>query len=128
MNNFNVIALVDEPKMQRIIACVSQGGINVSTVTDLHEAFIKIQNEAFDIILVDSLHDKAESFCQKFYDAFSIPIILLIDGDESSWPNFCSFKVDGFLSEESSNIELVARIKAFARRKTNLRLASEIHS
>jgi DNA-binding response OmpR family regulator len=127
MYTLNVIALGNENRMQRIAACVSQSGINIIAVSQLDEALKKLRNEVYDVILIDSANEKAELFCQSLNEVSSVPVILLIAGAEANWPNYCYFKVDGFLSEESSNAELAARIKAFSRRKTKYKLESEIN-
>jgi DNA-binding response OmpR family regulator len=125
MPKLNVIALGNELKMQRIAACVSHGDINILSVSQIPEAKTRLQNGIFDVILVDSLLDEAEAVCRSFYELSKIPVILLIAGSETNWPHFCAFKVDGFLSEDSSNIELIARIKASARRKIQIRIEPE---
>jgi DNA-binding response OmpR family regulator len=127
MSTLNVIALGNENRMQRIATCVSQNGINIIAVSKLDEALNKLRNEAYDVILIDSSNEKAEFFCQSLNEVSNIPVILLIAGAEANWPNYCYFKVDGFLSEESSNTELAARIKAFSRRKSKYAIEPEIH-
>jgi DNA-binding response OmpR family regulator len=124
MTKINVLALGNPLKMQRIAACVSRGNINISSVSQFPEAIIKLQDELFEVILVDSLFEKAESICHHLYNLYQIPVILLIEGDGANWPSFSNYKVDGFLSEESSNLELVARLKASARRKYRSQPAS----
>jgi DNA-binding response OmpR family regulator len=127
MSMLNVIALGNEHKMQRITACVSQAGINIVVVPQMDDAIIKLRSDHYDIILVDSAYEKAEFYCQSLCILSNIPVILLIAGAEANWPDYCSFKVDGFLSEESSNAELAARIKAFSRRRTRYQLEPEIN-
>jgi DNA-binding response OmpR family regulator len=127
MSMLNVIALGNEHKMQRIATCVSQGGVNISSVPQLDDALIQLRNEPYDIILVDSAYANADFFCKSLCKMSNIPVILLIAGAEANWPDYCTFKVDGFLSEESSNAELAARIKAFARRKARYKIESEIN-
>jgi DNA-binding response OmpR family regulator len=123
----NVMALGNENKIQRLASCVSGGSINISSVSQLDEALVKLRNEACDIVLVDSAYANADFFCQSLSKISNVPIILLIAGAEANWPDYCSFKVDGFLSEESSNAELAARIKAFARRKARYQRESGIN-
>lgn len=117
MTELNVLAIGNEYKFRKIIACVSRGNIEISAVCKLSEAVSKLQIEAFDLILIDSSFEQFESICQYYYENFRIPVILLISGNNPHWSKYCSLKVDGFLCEESSNTELVARIKASARRK-----------
>jgi DNA-binding response OmpR family regulator len=127
MSMLNVLALGNENKIKRLATCVSGGGINISSVSQLDEALVKLRNEACDIIMVDSAYANADFFCQSLSKISNVPVILLIAGAETNWPDYCSFKVDGFLSEESSNAELAARIKAFARRKSKYKIESEIN-
>jgi hypothetical protein len=96
---------------------VSRENIEISAVSKLSEAVSKFQIEVFDLILIDSSFEQFESVCQYFYENFRIPVILLVYGNNPPWSDYCSLKVDGFLCEESSNTELVARFKASARRK-----------
>jgi DNA-binding response OmpR family regulator len=117
MTELNVLAIGNEKKFRKITACVTHGNIKISAVTKLSEAVSKLQIEAFDLIIVDSSFEQFESVCQYFYENFRIPVILLVYGNNPHWSDYCSLKVDGFLCEESSNTELIARIKASARRK-----------
>jgi DNA-binding response OmpR family regulator len=110
-----VIAIGNENKFRKIISCVSRDNIEISVVPKISEALSRLKNNAYDLILVDSSLDQSESICQCFYENFKIPVILLVSDTNPRWRDYCSFKVDGFLCEESSDLELVARIKACAR-------------
>jgi DNA-binding response OmpR family regulator len=117
MSYLNILAFGNQQKLKRIMESVSEEGIKLVIVSNIQEGLVKSRNGSVDLVLIDSLFENAETFCRDFYEISNIPVILLITGNEANWPNFCFYKVDGFISDDASNIELVARLKAFARRK-----------
>jgi DNA-binding NarL/FixJ family response regulator len=112
-----VLAFGTSNTLIRVISSISGRDfqfVNVSTLPDA----IKILNEDdIDIILIDSQANKSELVCNQLFQTVHIPVILFTPENNANWPDFCSYKVDGFISEDSSNTELIARLKASIRRK-----------
>jgi len=92
-------------------------GIVFIGLPEIQNAVEILKKESFDIIIVDSMMKDVDSICQHICEITCAPIVLLIKGNEANWKNIRSLEVDGFVHEDSGEIELVARLKAISRRK-----------
>jgi hypothetical protein len=117
MLKIKVLAISNSNTIQRITSSISGKDLQFVNVSTLPDAIAIINKDIFDLILVDSQTEKSELACKQLFLTTRIPIILLTPGNNANWPDLCSYKVDGFISEESSNTELIARLKTSVRRK-----------
>lgn len=87
-------------------------------VTDIIEARRFQDSSKVDVILIDSLFDTSLEAYHFFCLQQQTPVVLLLHGPEVNWKTLKNLHVDGFIPENSGNPELIARIKAVARRST----------
>jgi DNA-binding response OmpR family regulator len=111
-----VMALGNTLTLKRLNACTVNNGVDIVGLSQTPEAIALLQSERFDVVLIDSLLEEAANACRYICDIACIPIAILVRETEANWQKLCSWEVDGFVPEESSKIELVARIKAISRR------------
>lgn len=83
----------------------------------MDEAVDRLQQERFDIILIDSLLGEGDKACRCLGKISSSPVALLVREKDTNWKKFDSWELDGFVFEGASGTEVTARIRAISRRR-----------
>jgi DNA-binding response OmpR family regulator len=112
-----VMALGDALTIARLNTCIDTADVDLIGLSRIPEAIKHIKQEKFDVILIDSLLEEAGTACQSIYEMACVPVALLVRETEANWQKLGFWEVDGFVREESTRSELVARIKAVSRRR-----------
>jgi len=76
-----------------------------------------LETEPCDIVIVDNLMKNAEAICETAAVITRAPVALLLRESVADWKKLRSLEVDGYLPDTAGTLELMARIKAFSRRK-----------
>lgn len=92
-------------------------GIEIVKFSKISEAIDRVQQERFDIILVDSLTEEAGKACQYMFKIACAPVALLVRENDNDWKKLSNLEVDGFIFERSGSTEMIARIRAISRRR-----------
>lgn len=74
-----------------------------------------LQTEKFDMVIVDNLLKDAQTVCENAFVLNGSPVTLLLQGQPVTWRNLESTAVDGFLLDNGTGLELMARIRAYLR-------------
>jgi hypothetical protein len=111
-----VIALGTATTLKRLDVYVSDGEFVLVGFTRMSDVISRLEQEYFDVVLIDSLHDEALNSCRCTVEMNCALVALLVRETEANWQNLGSWEVDGFISDESGKTEMVARITALARR------------
>ncbi len=112
-----VLALGSKNSTRRVAQSLTGSGIEVVCQSNISEAVSLLKKEKFDLALVDSHLENLESICYRIAWQCRLPVVLIIKGTRSDWNLLRTLDVDGFIPEESGNIELTAYFKAIANRK-----------
>ena len=70
----------------------------------------------FDLAIVDSCTETAESACQNIRETGNMPVALLIDPKNTDWNKLIRLDADCYIPETKENTELAARLRAVLRR------------
>jgi DNA-binding response OmpR family regulator len=111
-----VMALGNIKTIKRLYASMDNDGIDLVGISGVSEAFARLEQENFDVILIDSLIEEVGVACRYICKLACAPIALLFREREANWQKLCMLEVDGFVPEDSGKKELVSRIKAISRR------------
>jgi len=114
----NMLVLADRISLHRLKAWIRSSNINMAGLSSTKDAVHLLNLQKFDLIVVDSSFNEAAIACDLIYETMSIPIALMIKNRHVDWQRFLTWKVDGFINENTEENELIARIKAFTRRNT----------
>ncbi|MEA1975844.1 MAG: response regulator transcription factor, partial [Bacillota bacterium] len=98
-----------------------QDGYEIDTAIDGLEAYEKISNNEYDLILLDIMLPKMNGLevCKKVRETSTVPIIMLTaKGDDSSKILGLEYGADDYITKPFNMLELKARIKAILRRVT----------
>ena len=84
------------------------------------EATAILEQDDFDLVIIDNLIHEAEALCLAISHIVCIPVTLLLQEKPANWRNLASAKVDGYLPDSGSSIEFMARLKAYLRPKSQV--------
>ncbi len=77
-----------------------------------------LTKEQFDMIIVDNLGKDTEAVCRDAVCIGKAPVTLMVREKGVDWKNLRHLNVDGYLPDEAGSVELMARIRAYSRRKS----------
>jgi len=113
----NVLFLGNALLAERLtIALGCDNNIKVDHLEDLPFALNLIKKKDFDFVIVDYLMNGSVDICDKICGLDHIPVVLMLREKEADWKRLYDIQVDGFLAEESSDSEIVARVISLYRR------------
>ena len=110
------MALGNIMTLKRLDASLDNEGIDLVSISGLSEAFARLEQERFDVVMIDSLIEEVGYACRNIYKLACVPIVLLFREREANWQKLNSLEVDGFVPVESGKYEFASRIKAISRR------------
>lgn len=111
-----IAVLCDNILQIRLKTCFSSDLFDVLYFNDIDALLFYLENQDVNVLIVDSSHIYAAKLFQTNLADNPVPVALLVRSDATEWKNFGRWRVDAFIPEESSNLELTARIKALIRR------------
>ena len=101
---------------RRLIASLAEEGIELVRLSELTEAITLVKRERFDLALVDSLGEEAETVCRCIGELGCVPVVLMVDRTRADWARLQSLGIHGYLPRGANGAELAARMRAVARR------------
>lgn len=124
------VLVVDDEKLivKGIRFSLEQDGMKVTCAYDGEEALEAVQNEDFDVILLDVMLPKLTGFevCQQIREFSSVPIIMLTaKGDDMDKILGLEYGADDYITKPFNILEVKARIKAIMRRSKNTKAEEE---
>lgn len=115
-----ILVVDDEPILLKGLKfSLEQDGYNVETAVDGNEAFEKIMNNSYELVVLDLMLPEIDGLevCKKVRESSMVPIIILTaKGDDSSKVLGLEYGADDYLTKPFNILELKARIKAILRR------------
>jgi DNA-binding response OmpR family regulator len=113
------ILVIGNPMMvRRLSSKIDREQFSMIGYDNPDEAVSLLQNEQFDLVIVDNLVRNADLVCFRTSAMGDIPVTLLLQCKPVDWRNLETLKVDGFLLDSGTNAEFNARLRAYIRRKS----------
>lgn len=116
-DNLRVLALGNPTALNSILYDINNHNIELKSLSEIDDVVSNLIGGQYHIVIVDSLYDNADTACFKLCDMATVPVALLIRQSKVNWNRLYALNVDGYIFEESGKTELLARLKAIARRK-----------
>lgn len=121
------VLVVDDEKLivKGIRFSLEQDGMEVTCAYDGEEALELVQNNEFDVVLLDVMLPKLTGFevCQQIRDFSNVPIIMLTaKGDDMDKILGLEYGADDYITKPFNILEVKARIKAIMRRSKNAKM------
>lgn len=115
----NVLFLGNNLLAQRLTLVLrSDHDIKVAHLVYLPFALGLIKQNKFDMVIVDYLIDEVVDVCYQICGLARVPVVLMLREKEADWKKLYNIRVDGFLAEEASGSEILARVYSLSRRHT----------
>jgi DNA-binding response OmpR family regulator len=111
-----VMAIGNENITRRLASSLACGGVDLVCQSEVPQAIDLLKQEKFDLALIDGYMNNIENTCYRISWLCRTSVALIIKGPQTDWSKFRSVNVDGFISEESEPIEILAQLQAIARR------------
>jgi DNA-binding response OmpR family regulator len=111
-----VIAIGSENVMRRISASLSGSRIEIICRSDVPQALSILRQTEFDLVLVDSYLTDVGLICDQIMQVSQTPVVLITNSLKTDWKKLRILEVNGFVSEDAEQTEIVARLMAIARR------------
>ena len=117
------VLVVDDEKLivKGLRFSLEQDGMEVDCAYDGEEALTMIQNNEYDIILLDVMLPRKDGFevCQQIREFSSVPIVMLTaKGEDMDKILGLEYGADDYITKPFNILEVKARIKAIMRRTT----------
>jgi DNA-binding response OmpR family regulator len=117
-----VLVLDDDPRMLRLLRLnLERDGYNVSTESDAASALDRMAIESPDLILLDVMMPLLDgfTFLARLREFSAIPVIMLTaKGEERDKVHGLDLGADDYVTKPFGPAELLARVRAVLRRKT----------
>lgn len=124
------VLVVDDEKLivKGIRFSLEQDGMEVTCAYDGEEALELVQNNEFDVVLLDIMLPKLTGFevCQQIRDFSQVPIIMLTaKGDDMDKILGLEYGADDYITKPFNILEVKARIKAIMRRSKTTKVEEQ---
>ncbi len=111
-----ILALGNKNVNRRVTSSLVNSDIEVICRSEVSEAINLLKQEKFDLALVDGYIEDLETTCNRIIWFCRTPIVLVINGNHTDWSKLKSLEVDGFIPEETSNMEVMTYFQSIAHR------------
>ena len=107
-----ILVFGSEAIIQRLSTSLAKEEIEVVSTTRVPG------QERFDLAIVDSSVERAETICRNIKQLWGIPVVLMITGGQADWERLQSLDSDAYIPGEIGATELAARLRAVVRRQS----------
>ncbi len=112
------ILVVGNPLMiRRLSSRIDDEKVTMTSCNTGSEAADWLAKELFDMVIIDNQVENADVICKEAAGAANGTVALMLREKAVDWNKVRGLNVDGYLPDEAGAAELMARIKAYSRRK-----------
>jgi DNA-binding response OmpR family regulator len=112
------ILVIGNPLMiRRLSSRIDAEKISITSCSKNSEAADWLARELFDMVIIDNQVENSDLICKEAAGAANGTVALMLREKAVDWNKMRSLNVDGYLPDEAGAAELMARIKAYSRRK-----------
>ncbi|MCO7176112.1 response regulator transcription factor [Sporolactobacillus kofuensis] len=120
LKKLKVLMVDDDWKLRNLLRIyLSKEGFDTVEAAEGHEALLKIQNQSFDLIILDVMMPNMDGWqvCQSIRKTHSVPILMLTAlGETKEKVQGLELGADDYLTKPFDPDELIARVHALIRR------------
>lgn len=124
MKKLQILMVDDDWKLRNLLRIyLSKEGFDTVEAGDGHEALLKIQNQSFDLVILDVMMPNMDGWqvCQSIRKTQSVPILMLTAlGETKEKVQGLELGADDYLTKPFDPDELIARVHALIRRASTV--------
>jgi DNA-binding response OmpR family regulator len=113
--SIRVLSLGNINKNQKVASSLEGTPIDFVPMTNHSEACTTLNQEKFDLFLLDAAIPDYEEVCRQISSQHNLPVALLYQTEGADWKKYRSLDAQGFIPEESNKDELLAQLKSISR-------------
>ncbi len=113
--------------LRRLVSQIDAEEFCITGCSEADSAAAILNQERFDIVIVDDLVEDAAKVCEKAACDSGAPVALLLGEKPTNWSKLRDLTVDGYIQDGTGKAELMARIRAYTRRFPGRRLAVSLN-
>jgi DNA-binding response OmpR family regulator len=117
-----ILAVGSQIMLHRLTARLDHDEVSLIACSSTGEIPQILEQEHFDVVIIDDLFNDTEAICQNANQAGKTPVAVLFRKTETDWKKLRTLEVDGFFPDEAGRSELMARIRAVSRRRSQLQI------
>jgi DNA-binding response OmpR family regulator len=111
-----VLAFGNQLMQRRLVSQLDEDEVAVTGCCEVAEVVNQLNKEHFDIIIVDHKVNEAERMCRYVRTLTRAPVAILMQENFADWHTLRKFEVNGYLPDDKSSEEFMARLRAYSRR------------
>ena len=101
--------------LHRLVSLVDEDEVTVTGCSEAEEAYLKLNHEHFDMVVVDHVAEDAAQVCREAADV-NVPVAAIMQEKFADWNVLRKLDVDGYIPDDKGSDEMMARIRAYSRR------------
>lgn len=113
----NILAYGTRIMLYRLAARLNKDEVSLTGCTEANQVISNLSKEPFDMVIIDNFAADAEIVCHEVIGTTRVPVALMLRESDADWKKLRGVEVDGYLFDEAGSLEMMARIRAFSRRK-----------
>lgn len=103
--------------IQKLLDSLGDTGLAVSVAPEEPAVRTLVDGiNRFDLCVVDSMADGAETACSRLKELRHIPLIMIVSGKQPDWKKLQSVDAHGYIFDGAAKEEIAARMRAIMRR------------
>ena len=111
-----ILAIGNKSMTERLIMALAGSEFELLVTRELCQAITPLEQEEFDLIVIDSLANGVKAACQYIRTFGDVPIVLMMSQREPDWEEIQSADLDGYIQRWVNGAELIACLRAMVRR------------
>jgi DNA-binding response OmpR family regulator len=112
-----ILAVGSQTMLRRLSARLNQNEVCFKCCSTAYDLTEILQQEPFDMIIVDNLFTDTEAVFKNAVNTGKLPVAVMFNKSGTDWKKLRTMEVDGYFPDEAGSPELMARIRAFSRRR-----------
>ena len=104
--------------LRRLTAALHGEKVDIVSPSQATEAITRLKRGRFDLVIIDSSLPETDTIWRRIKSIKYVPVALLVNKPKVDWQRLNSLDVNGYIPLGTKGTELLARLRAVARRSS----------
>lgn len=110
------VLVLGDSTLSQLADFTPRDNVQVVRMAEIPEALPLIEKMDFDIVVLGGLNGNTESACRSVKKVSHTPVVLAVNPAQADWKQMESLGMDGFISDQIGQVQLLARLRALVVR------------